>query len=193
MERRKRWRALRHVKPGDLTSLVCRLSFSSPGRVSVEDKSGARIFHSALERRPRPLLHKPSRREGNRRFLISLGKRAAAALAGGPRAQPGVRGRRAAWLLETPPSAHAVAGPVFPFFLRNSSKLRGTPITCVCLRRKGPKQVPWKARGCCLAKSVSPRLELRCDPHFRSQREQQNKVTNALPSPPQTRSTDRRA
>lgn len=28
--------------------------------VFVEDCSGARIFHSALERRPRPLLHKPS-------------------------------------------------------------------------------------------------------------------------------------
>lgn len=40
MERRKRWRALQHAKPGDLTSLVCRLSFSSPGRVSVEEKSG---------------------------------------------------------------------------------------------------------------------------------------------------------
>ena len=60
-------------------------------------------------------------------------------------------------------------GSSSPSFL--SSKLRGTPITCVSLRREGPGQAPWNARGRRLAKSVPPRLELLCDPHFKSQRE----------------------
>lgn len=93
-----------------------------------------------------------------------MGKYAAAAWARGRRAPLGVRGRRAAWLLEVSASPHPqVARPVIPLLLWMDSEWHSTLITWVCLRRKGLCVCPGETD---VRQRVPRRLEFRGDPRF---------------------------